>query len=345
MASTSGTPRLPGTMLPSPEHLPDVLPTDRLRKNGIARPEVRAELRRIPDARNAFTVVAALAQSAGVVIWAGWTGTWWSYLIAFLVMGRGHCQINILGHEAAHKLLFSNRFANDAAGRWLCAYPGLQGMLSYRKAHLAHHRDEMGPEEPDFGLYEGYPISPDSLRRKLTRDLLFISGYKNLRALGKAARRPGAVSREARQVIAVQLALFAAAVAWGKPLLYPVCWLAPWMSTWKVSNRLRAIAEHGGMARSDDRRETTHVIRQSLLARFLFVPYNTGWHLAHHVDIAVPFRHLPAFHAELVASGWLVPEIEYPSYRALWRKLSSGERRARPTRAERAEATSSFLPA
>jgi fatty acid desaturase len=99
------------------------------------------------------------------------------------------------------------------------------------------------------------------------------------------------------------------------------------------------------MARSGDRRETTHVIRQTPLARFLFVPYNTGWHLAHHVDIAVPFRHLPAFHAELVASGWLVPEIEYPSYRALWRKLSSGERRTRPSRRERAEATSSFLPA
>jgi fatty acid desaturase len=333
------------TMLPASKLLPDVLPTDRLRKNGIARPDVRAELRRIPNARNALTVVAALTQTVGVVAWAGRTGTWWSYLLAFLVMGRGHCQINILGHEAAHKLLFSHRGANDAVGRWLCAYPGLQGMLSYRKAHLAHHRDEMGPEEPDFGLYEGYPISPDSLRRKLTRDLLFVSGYKNLRVLGRIARRPGGGGQEARQVIAVQLVMFAAAVAWGKPLLYPVCWLAPWMSTWKVSNRLRAIAEHGGMARSADRRETTHVIRQSRLARFLIVPYNTGWHLAHHVDIAVPFRHLPAFHDELVRSGWLVPEIEYPSYLALWRKLASGERRPRPTRGERAEATSSFLPA
>jgi fatty acid desaturase len=335
----------PGTMLPAPELLPDVLPTDRLRKNGIARPEVRAELRRIPNARNILTVIGALAQSAGVVIWAGWTGTWWSYLIAFLVMGRGHCQINILGHEAAHKLLFTNRFANDATGRWLMAYPGLQGMLSYRRVHLAHHRDEMGPEEPDFGLYEGYPISSDSLRRKLTRDLLFVSGYKNLRGLGKAARKRDGGGREARQVVAVQLVLFAAAVAWGKPLLYPVCWLAPWMSVWKVSNRLRAIAEHGGMTRSDDRRETTHVIRQSRLARFLIVPYNTGWHLAHHVDIAVPFRHLPRFHEELVRSGWLVPEIEYPSYLALWRKLSSGERRPRASRQDRVEATSSFIPA
>ncbi|MGH9001090.1 MAG: fatty acid desaturase [Acidimicrobiia bacterium] len=332
-------------MLPRSQLLPDVLPTGRLRANGIARPDVRAGLRRIPDARNALTVVSALAQTAGVVAWAGWAGTWWSYLIAFAVMGRGHCQLNILGHEAAHKLLFTNRGANDTVGRWLLAYPGLQGMLSYRRVHLSHHRDEMGPEEPDFGLYEGYPISPDSLRRKLTRDLLFVSGYKNLRALAHAARTHSAGSREARQVVAVQLALFAAALAWGKPLLYPVCWLAPWMSTWKVSNRLRAIAEHGGMARSPDRRETTHVVRQSRLARFVLVPYNTGWHLAHHTDIAVPFRHLPRFHDELVRAGWVVPDIEYPNYFALWRRLASGERKPRPSRDPgRPEATSSFLP-
>jgi hypothetical protein len=45
-----------------------------------------------------------------------------------------------------------------------------------------------------------------------------------------------------------------------------------------------------------------------------------------------------------VRSGWLVPDIEYPSYRALWRKLASGEPRARVGRGDRAEAASSFLP-
>jgi fatty acid desaturase len=328
------------TMLPPPELLPAVLPTERLTARGVLRPAVRADLRRIPNARNAVTVVSALVQTAGVVVWAGWTGTWWAYLIAFLVMGRGHCQLNILGHEGAHRLLFSDRRVNDFVGRWLLAYPALQGMLSYRRAHLAHHRDEMGPEEPDAGLYEGYPISPDSLRRKLTRDLLFVSGYKNLRQLAHAARRPG----EARVVVIVQAAMLAAALAWGRPQLYLLCWLAPWTSLWKVSNRLRAIAEHGGMARSADRRETTHVIRQRPLARFLMVPYNTGWHLAHHVDIAVPFRSLPRFHEELVASGWIVPDLEYPSYFALWRKLASGQRRPRVARAERIEAAGSFLP-
>jgi fatty acid desaturase len=331
-------------MLPSSELLPDVLPTERLTARATARPELRAKYRRIPDVRNAVTVGSALLQTFGVVVAAGWIGTWWAYLAAFLVMGRGHCQLNILGHESAHRLLFSRRRLNDSCGRWLIGYPALQGTLSYRRAHMAHHRDEMGPEEPDAGLYEGYPISPDSLRRKLTRDLLFVSGVKNLRSLGRAARKEGRGGREARQVIAVQLVLFAGALAWDRPLLYPLCWLAPWMTLWKVSNRLRAIAEHGGMARSDDRRLTTHVIRQTRLARFLFVPYNTGWHLAHHVDIAVPFRHLPAFHAELVASGWVVPDLEYPNYRSLWRKLASGEPKPRPGRDDRTESAGSFLP-
>src|SRR5581483_971776 len=319
------------TMLPSPELLPSVLPTERLNAKGVARPELRSRYREIPDVRNAVTVVSALLQTVGVVVAAGVVNRWWAYLIAFLVMGRGHCQLNILGHESAHRLLFSRKWWNDQVGRWLLGYPALQGTLSYRRAHMAHHRDEMGPEEPDAGLYAGYPIPPDSLRRKLTRDLFFVSGYKNLVALWKAATKPAASPgrTEARQVIAVQVVLFAAAFAWGRPLLYPLCWLAPWMSLWKVSNRLRAIAEHGG------------------LARFLMVPYNTGWHLAHHVDIAVPFRNLPAFHDELVRSGWVVPGLEYPSYWALWRKLASGERRERAARAARPAAVgsgSSFIP-
>jgi fatty acid desaturase len=95
------------------------------------------------------------------------------------------------------------------------------------------------------------------------------------------------------------------------------------MTEWRVINRLRAIAEHGGMERSNDRRRTTHTVHQSHLAGFVMVPYNIGFHLAHHVDMGVPFRNLPKLHAELVAAGYVTPELEHPSYRQLWRQLSS----------------------
>ena len=113
--------------------------------------------------------------------------------------------------------------------------------------------------------------------------------------------------------------LLAAATVVGRPELYLFLWLLPYLTVWRVFNRLRAIAEHAGMERSPDRRRTTHVVRQHLLAQFWIVPYNTGWHLAHHVDMAVPWRNLPRLHDELVRAGWITPDLEYPSYAALWR--------------------------
>ncbi len=307
------------TLVPPPDALPDVLPTARLTARGMPVRELRDELRRIPTARNVIVVASAFAQTVGVVIAAAWLDTWWAYLLAFAQMGRGHCQLNILGHEAAHRLLFPNQRANDLVGRFVLAYPTFQAFSAYRRAHFAHHRDELGPDEPDLALYRGYPLTRASLRRKLTRDLLFVSAWKNWRGLFGAARRR---SREAWQILAVQAVLAGVASITLRPLAY-VVWIAAWGSLWKVSNRLRSLAEHAGMERSTDRRRTTHVVRQSWPARFAFVPHHTGWHLAHHADMGVPWRNLPRLHDELVVSGWVTEAITWPNYRTFWRAAAS----------------------
>ncbi|MFM7755848.1 MAG: fatty acid desaturase, partial [Actinomycetota bacterium] len=98
-------------------------------------------------------------------------------------------------------------------------------------------------------------------------------------------------------------------------------WLAPYLTVWRVINRLRSIAEHGGLRASEDRRIATHSVRQHLAARAFLVPFHIGWHLAHHVDAGVPFRNLPRYHSHLVESGYVGPGYEYPSYRALWKAL------------------------
>jgi fatty acid desaturase len=309
------------TMVPPEDLLPDVLPTDHLNARAMPTRPLRDELRRIPTARNVVTVVMAVGQTFGVVIAAAWLNTWWSYVLAFLLMGRGHCLLNILGHEAAHRLLFPNRRANDLVGRWLLAYPTFLAFGPYRRVHFAHHRDELGPEEPDIALYRGYPIAADSWHRKLRRDLFGISAYKNFKGLFFSLRKR---SVEAWQILAVQAVLLGASIAVMRPLAY-VVWILSWSTLWKFSNRLRAIAEHGGMERSADRRRTTHVIRQTPIARYCMVPYNTGWHLAHHVDMGVPWRNLPKLHDELVRSGWLVPDVEYPTYRSFWKACSAGQ--------------------
>jgi len=313
-------PLVTGSMVPDPSVFADVLPTDRLNERAKPTRLLRDELRHVSNTRNSITVIGALLQSFGVVIAAAWIDTWWSYLLAFLLMARGHVCLNILAHEAAHRLLFTNRRMNDGVGRWLLAYPTYQAMLAYRRVHFAHHRDEMGPDEPDLGLYAGYPIARDSWRRKLRRDATGNSASKNFRGLFGALRRG---QTEAKQILAVHLVMFGTSVVFMRPLAY-VVWILLWSTLWKVSNRLRSIAEHGGMVRSKDRRLTTHVIRQSRLARYWMVPYNTGWHLAHHVDMGVPWRNLPRLHDELVRSGWVTDAVEYPNYRTFWRDASSG---------------------
>ena len=310
-------------MVPGSDRLPDVLPAGRLLQDGRPDAALRTELRRIPGFRNALTVSGAWLQVAAVIGAAVWLDRWWAWLLAVVLMGRSFALLLILSHETAHRLMFRRHRVNDLVGRWLLAAPGFVPFDAYRRSHMAHHRDELGPEEPDAGLYAGYPISRASLRRKLTRDAVGISGWKNLRPLlhsvTRSSSRPAVVP-----IVVVQLALLAGFAAAGWPQLYLLLWVLPWLTSWRVNNRLRAIAEHGGMVRSPDKRCTTHHVRQRALARFWMVPYRTGWHLAHHVDPGVPWRNLPRLHGELERAGWVTPALAWPSYTALWRALSAG---------------------
>ena len=59
-------------------------------------------------------------------------------------------------------------------------------------------------------------------------------------------------------------------------------------------------------------------MHRTFWAQFWFVPLNTGWHLAHHVDSEVPYRNLPKLQRELDKARYCPPELIWPSYRALW---------------------------
>ena len=289
----------------------------------MCRPELREEIRRIHDKRNAASVAGLWLSVSAVVALAVWIDNPILYGVAFLVMGPLYVRFAILMHEAAHKLLFTNKRVNDWVGTWLIGYPAWVPIGLYRRGHFAHHREEFGPKDPDLAYYGGYPCDRRTLRRRLARDAVGISGWKNFVPLLKSVR-----SRVARPIIlpllGVQALLWAISwVATGRWWIYPLLWWLPWMTQWRVLNRLRSIAEHGGMQASSDRRATTHHVRQSWLARLWLVPYYAGWHLAHHVDMGIPMRNLPRFHSELVRAGYLTDELVYPSYPALWRALAS----------------------
>jgi fatty acid desaturase len=280
-------------------------------------------MRQIADWRNALSVVALWFWVAVIFAAATQFHHWWVVAIAFILMGPIYVRFAILMHEAAHKLLFSSKKLNDIVGTWLIAYPAFVPISLYRRSHFAHHKEEFGPEEPDIAFYRGYPCEPADLRRRLLRDAIGISGWKNFKVLLSATRTKTGRSI-AVPILGVQVGLWAISwVATGAWWAYPLLWWLPWMTQWRVLNRLRAIGEHGGMAKSKDRRVTTHNVAQHWIARFWFVPYNTGWHLAHHVDMGIPWRNLPRYHEELEAAGYITPEITYPSYTALWRAATS----------------------
>jgi len=307
------------TLVPAPAARPVALPTDRLGPTGIALPEIRARYRRIASARNALSVAVLWALVAVVIELGVRLDNVYVAGACFIAMGPIHARFAILMHEAAHRLLFRAKRLNDWVGAWLLAYPAMVPLSLYRRSHFAHHREEFGPDEPDLAFYQGYPCRPRDLLRRLARDAVGISGWKNFKVLLLATR-----TKKGREVavpiLAVQVVMFGAMwAATGAWWAYPVFWWLSWMTQWRVLNRLRAIAEHGGLEANEDRRATTHVVRQHWAARLWLVPYNTGWHLAHHVDMGIPWRNLPAFHRELRDAGYVTDGLEYKSYLALWR--------------------------
>jgi fatty acid desaturase len=305
-----------------PATLPAIRPTELVSADGRAVSAFRDQLRVISNWRNALSMVSVFTQIAAWIVAAVALGPW-VWPAVFLLMGRAFAQLASLMHEAAHRLLFSRRGLNDWVGRWLLGYPAFTPTDAYRRAHMAHHREEFGPNEPDIALYRGYPIGAASLRRKLIRDATGQTGAKLMRSMLRGLRSDDPITRRTvRRILAVQTVLIVAGIASGRWWLYPLFWLAPYLTVWRVVNRLRSIAEHGGMQASKDRRLTTHSVRQHLPARFFLVPYRIGWHLAHHVDSGVPFRNLPRLHRELERCGYVDETIEYRSYPAIWKALA-----------------------
>ncbi len=288
---------------------------------GRPTPEFREQLRRIPNLRNAFALAWLYTQTVAIVVAAVHFDNWVVWIAAFVLIGRSQAQHAALMHEAAHRLLFRDRSVNDFVGRWLVAVPAFRSIDAYRRGHMAHHREEFGPE----GLPEDdqrYSVRA-TLNRRRRR-----SGNPLTKAPHVVTGRSEGVA-DARAIVVCQVLLIAIGVALHHPWVYFVLWLLPYLTIWRATNALRALAEHGGMQRSEDGRLITPAVRQSPLARFYLVPFHTGWHLAHHVDAGVPMSQLPRLHDELKRAGFLPARYEFRTYTSLWRKLARGEHLAR----------------
>lgn len=249
---------------------------------------------------------------------------------ALFVIGGRQLGFAILMHEAAHRILLSDRRWNDFVGNWLCAYPVWGDLHPYRAYHLQHHAKTGTPEDPDIGLAAPFPVTRRSLARKIWRDLSGQTGWKRAKATlrrdlgwsqGKV-RRKGAGLGSLRGVVVTNAALLAILTAAGHPALY-LLWAASWLTTYSLVMRIRSIAEHGMVPDPSDELRNTRTTHASWWERLVIAPNRVNYHLEHHLLMTVPHYHLPRMHALLRERGLLDGACLAGSYAEVLRLASS----------------------
>ena len=248
-----------------------------------------------------------------------------TYVLAVMVIGARQLGLAILMHDAAHGCLHADQRVNDWVGEWLCAAPVGADLSRYRPYHLKHHKYTEQPEDPDLSLSAPFPISRKSLWRKIVRDLTGQTFFKQRIGPLLAQRGEGrrvVLNEGSRRFWITNAILFAACAAAGIWWAYFALWIVP-MATWlPLVTRLRNIAEHACVPRSDDPFRHARTTKANVLEGLLIAPYWVNYHAEHHMFMHLPCWSLPKAHALLAAKGHTARMINAPSYPAVLREAA-----------------------
>ncbi len=291
----------------------------------LSREEI-ADLLRFQDSRSwwsiAFNWGVVFAAMALVARWPNPL----TVLLALFLIGARQLGFAVLMHEAAHRSLFESKAVNDWAGQWLCAYPIWSDMTVYRPYHLQHHAHTGTQRDPDLGLIRPFPVTRESLKRKIWRDLSGQTGVKFARAGWKrsvARWHDPAGRRAAIGFVVTNLLLLGALAAVGYAWLY-LLWVGSWLTTHTLVTRIRSIAEHALTPDADDPLGNTRTTLGRWWERLFIAPNRVNYHLEHHLLMTVPHYQLPRMHA-LLAERWLLGRacVEREGYAAVLRRAAS----------------------
>ena len=261
---------------------------------------------------------------ASFALVAAWPNPLTVVAALFLIGGR-QLGLAVLMHEAAHGTLLRDRRWNDWAGTWLCAYPVWSDIRIYRPYHLKHHATTWTAEDPDLGLASPFPITRESFRRKIWRDLNGRTGVKRFRTILRF-HRIGANFDAGREVAGGVLltngVLFGLLALAGHPALY-LLWVGAWLTTYSLAMRIRSIAEHGMIPEPTDDFRNTRTTLATWWERLLIAPNRVNYHLEHHLMVAVPHYNLPRLHRMLRERGVLAGACVAPNYLSVLRLAAS----------------------
>ncbi len=284
-----------------------------------------ADLRRLRDWRSWSSIVVNWALVAAAMALVAWAPNPLTVVVALVVIGGRQLGFAVLMHEAAHHTLFANRRVNDWAANWLCAYPIWSDLRPYRPYHMQHHMKTWTPEDPDLALATPFPITRESLRRKVWRDLSGRTGVKRARATFRrdVGRSAGRVKRNfdagleaLHGVLITNAILLAILFLAGHPALY-LLWIGAWLTTYSLAMRIRSIAEHAMPGDPTDDLRNTRTTLVSWWERIVLAPNFVNYHLEHHLLTAVPHYNLARMHRLLRAKGVLEQANVVRGYRAV----------------------------
>ncbi|HMJ10998.1 MAG TPA: fatty acid desaturase family protein [Polyangiaceae bacterium] len=253
-----------------------------------------------------------------------------TFAIGWIIVSSRHLALAILMHEAAHCLIVRSKRLNDVLGNWLAAYPIMVETSIYRGIHLQHHRATWTDADPDRALATPFPITKQSMVRKVLRDLTGRTGYSRYKMIarlsaglspygqgleGKALGRALAdFAKNQRGFLITNALLLAGLSAAGAPEAFFLLWWLPALTGYSLVLRLRSIAEHAVVSDPNDELRQTRTTLAPFWLRFLIAPHHVNYHLEHHLFMFVPHYRLPRAHRMLRAAGVLANAEVAPSY-------------------------------
>jgi fatty acid desaturase len=284
----------------------------------LSRDEIRAFTRR-SDLAGALAVAWSWLVIAGCFAALALVPHPAVFVVAVVLLGGRQLALAVAMHEAAHGTLFRTRWCNDVLTDWLCARPVWSDTARYREHHLGHHAHTGTERDPDLGLALAEPMTRRSLRRKILRDLVGLSGLRRVVGLmaidaeilvydvgGSPRRAPRrsrgyhlrALAKNIWKPILANAVMLGVLAAAGHAWVFSA-WVVAYLTVFSLVIRVRSLAEHAVTARTDDQLRNTRTTHANLLARMTLAPLHVNYHLEHHLLPTVPWWRLPALHRTL----------------------------------------------
>lgn len=236
------------------------------------------------------------------------------YIVAGFIIGSRIQCLAVMMHDACHSMLFSNRRINDFVGDIFVAYPLGFSIHLYRANHMHHHRYTNTMRDRDYRVQQRdpdqhFPKRPLAMLWLLVRSVTGLNFYRMARdsriwAPFANFHNPGRFGYDFPLALRIRYIVWAV-LFYGLILVSPWRWqilgllLIPQFIWANVFNRIRAIAEHNGVANERELNGTRTIV-PTLLDRFLIAPLNVSYHLEHHLFPSVPWQNLRQLHAHLM---------------------------------------------